>query len=597
MYQSFEMTTSPETGAARLRALRAELSRRGLDGFLVPRADAHQGEYVAARDERLSWLTGFTGSAGLCAVLQDHAGVFIDGRYTLQVRGQIDVDHFTPVAWTGQEVGPWIAQHLSEGIVGFDPWLHTPREIAALREKLPPGVELRALDSNPLDAVWHDQPPPPDAPIAVHPLNLAGEASVDKRARLAEDLRGKGAEAAILSLPDSIAWLLNIRGADIARTPVALLFAILYANGSVDLFNAAERADDALRAHLGPDVHLHGMDAFAATLDALQGKVALDRSSAPVWIADRVADALDFEPVRLPKARKNAAEIEGARNAHVRDAVAMAQFLHWLDQNAPSGKLSEIAIARELESFRNATGQLRDISFETISGAGPNGAIVHYRVTEASDRILSPGEVMLVDSGGQYPDGTTDITRTVAVGPVDPEAARAFTLVLRGMIAISRLRWPSGLGGAHIDALARAPLWSAGMDYAHGTGHGVGAYLGVHEGPQSLSRRSTVPFEPGNILSNEPGYYREGAFGIRIENLLVVQPPSDVPGGDAPMLSFETLTLVPIDRRLILPHLLTSEERDWLDRYHNRVCARIGALVPPATRDWLKAACAPLPKD
>jgi len=597
MYQSFAMTTSPATGASRLAALRAELSARGLDGFLVPRADAHQGEYVAPHDERLSWLTGFTGSAGTCAVLPDAAGVFIDGRYTLQVRGQIDLTQFTPVPWTGTEVAPWIAEHLAKGVIGFDPWLHTPREIAELRRVLSPDVTLQAVADNPLDTVWADQPAAPSAAIAAHPLNLSGEASADKRARLAADLMDRNATAAVLSLPDSIAWLLNIRGADIARTPVALLFAILHADGSVDLFNAADRADDALRDHLGPDVRLHGMDTFAQQLDALDGTIALDQSSAPMWIADRLDTTIDFEPVRLPKARKNPAEIEGSRTAHRRDAAAMAQFLHWLDEQAPSGTLTEIAIAQQLESYRQATNQLRDISFETISGSGANGAIVHYRVTEESDRTLSSGELMLVDSGGQYLDGTTDITRTIAVGPVDPDAAKAFTLVLRGMIAISHLRWPAGLGGAHLDALARAPLWSAGMDYAHGTGHGVGAYLGVHEGPQSLSRRSTVPFEPGNILSNEPGYYREGAFGIRIENLLVVQDASNIAGGDAAMLGFETLTLVPIDRRLIVLHLLSAEERDWLNRYHSRVYAEIGPLVPPATREWLKAACAPLSED
>ncbi|SOH94099.1 Xaa-Pro aminopeptidase [Monaibacterium marinum] len=597
MYQSFEMATSPETGAARLRDLRAELSTRGLDGFLIPRADAHQGENVAPRDERLSWLTGFTGSAGTCAVLPDDAGVFIDGRYTLQVRGQIDLQHFTPVGWTGQEVGPWIVQHLPTGTIGFDPWLHTPREIDDLRATLSPRVELRALDDNPLDCVWADQPAAPADPIVPHGLDVAGELSADKRRRLAAELTTRAASAAVLSLPDSIAWLLNIRGSDIARTPVALLFAVLHVDGTVDLFGAKSRTDDTLRDHLGPDVRLHDMDVFADHLRALQGTVALDHSSAPVWIADRLNETVDFEPVRLPKARKNAAEIEGSRAAHRRDAVAMVEFLRWLDENGPSGTLTEIAIAQQLESYRRATNQLRDISFETISGSGPNGAIVHYRVNEASDRTLSPGELMLVDSGGQYADGTTDITRTVAVGPVDPDAARAFTLVLRGMIAISQLRWPAGLGGAHIDALARAPLWSAGMDYAHGTGHGVGAYLGVHEGPQSLSRRSTVPFEPGNILSNEPGYYREGAFGIRIENLLVVEQPSDIAGGDLPMLSFETLTLVPIDRRLIIPHLLSAVELQWLDQYHKRVCAEIGALVPPATREWLNAACAPLSED
>ncbi len=584
MFQSFEMSTSPDTGAPRLAALRAEMTARGLDAFLVPRADAHQGENVAPRDERLAWLTGFTGSAGFCVVLAGEAGVFVDGRYTLQVRNQVDTEVFTPVDWTETQVGDWLAERLEAGVVGFDPWLHTPAEIAKL-EKALDGVELRPV-ANAVDAVWEDQPQPPAEPIVEHPLEFAGESAADKAARLAKELREKGATAAVLTLPDSIAWLLNIRGADIARTPVPHLFAILHDDGRVDLFGQPRPAP----------VEIAPLAEFEGALKALTGKVALHKGSAPVWVAERLdhAEILDHEPVRLPKARKNAAEIEGARTAHRRDGAAMAEFLCWLDSAAPSGELTEIAIVKELEAKRRATNQLKDISFETISGSGPNGAIVHYRVTEQSDRTLVPGELMLVDSGGQYVDGTTDVTRTMATGPVDPDAARAFTLVLKGMIAISRLRWPDGLGGAHLDALARAPLWSAGFDYAHGTGHGVGAYLGVHEGPQSLSRRSTVAFEPGMILSNEPGYYREGAFGIRIENLVVVEDPTTPEGGDQPMLSFETLTLVPIDRRLIQPHLLEAAERDWLDSYHARVLAEIGPLVSPETRDWLTAACAPL---
>ncbi|WP_316014796.1 aminopeptidase P family protein [Roseobacter sp. HKCCA0434] len=598
MYQSFDKTTSPDTAAPRLAALRAEMAAQGLDGVLVPRADAHQGENVAPRDERLAWLTGFTGSAGFAVALAEEAAIFVDGRYTLQVRAQTDTDAFAPQDWTGKEVGPWIAERLSEGTIGFDPWLHTPREIARLTKDLPKGVELRPLDANPLDAAWSDQPAPPAAPLVIHPLDFAGEAHADKRARLAEDLRAKGAGAAVLSLPDSIAWLLNIRGADIARTPVALLFAILHGDATVDLFGAEGRTPDEVADHLGPDVRIHPADALLPALAALDGPVALHRASAPVALADALShvELIDFEPVHRPKARKNDAEIAGSRAAHRRDGAAMAGFLHWLAEEGPTGRLTEIAIAKELESRRRTANELRDISFETISGSGPNGAIVHYRVTEETDRTLTTGELMLVDSGGQYLDGTTDITRTIAIaiGEVDPDAARAFTLVLKGMIAVSRLRFPPGLAGQHLDAVARVPLWEAGFDYAHGTGHGVGAYLGVHEGPQGLARRYTEPFETGNILSNEPGYYREGAFGIRLENLVVVEAPTVPEGGDLPMHGFETLTLAPIDRALILPHLLTRDEREWLDAYHARVLAEIGDLVPPATRDWLTAACAPL---
>ncbi|RED14255.1 aminopeptidase P family protein [Pontivivens insulae] len=598
MFQSFAATTTPTTGAARLQALRAELQARNLAGFLVPRADAHQGETVADCDQRLAWLTGFTGSAGHCAVLADAAAVFVDGRYTLQVRKQVDIEAFTPIDWPATTVAAWLADHLEAGRLAYDPWLHTPREMRAIRKALPAEVALVECD-NLIDQIWADRPAPPADPIIIHDISLAGETHQDKRARLADDLQQRGASAAVLSLPASIAWLLNIRGSDVPNTPVPRVFAILHSDHSVDLFNAADRLTDELRAHLGEGVRVHSLDALEDHVAALTGKVAIDMASIPVKVANLLdgCDVLDHEPCALPKARKTEAEIAGARAAHLRDGAAMANFLCWLDAHGPSGTLTEIDIVTQLEGFRRATNQLRDISFETISGAGPNGAIVHYRVTDDSNRTLAPGELMLVDSGGQYPDGTTDVTRTVAVGPVDEAAARAFTLVLKGMIAISTLRWPEGLGGAHIDALARAPLWSAGMDYMHGTGHGVGAYLGVHEGPINLSRRSSVPFEPGMILSNEPGYYREGAFGIRIENLIVVEPPRVPDGGDLPMLSFETLTLAPIDRRLIRPHLLTTSELDWLNAYHARVAAEVGPLVPEEVRTWLERACAPLSAD
>ena len=404
----------------------------------------------------------------------------------------------------------------------------------------------------------------------------------------------------MLTLPDSIAWLLNVRGSDIARTPVPLAFAILHAGGRVELFTDPAKADDALRAHLGPDVAIMAPEAFGPGLDALRGRVAVDRASAPAWVSDRIAATgaaevvWERDPCILPKACKTEAEIAGARAAHLRDGAAMAEFLAWLDLTAPEGGLTEIDVVKKLEATRAATGQLRDISFETICGAGPDGAIVHYRVTEATNRPVRPGELLLVDSGGQYADGTTDITRTVPVGPVPPEAVRPFTLVLKGLIAMSRLRWPEGLAGRDIDAVARTALWRAGMDYDHGTGHGIGSYLGVHEGPQSLSRRGLEPLLPGMILSIEPGYYREGAFGIRIENLAVVRPPEVPEGGDRPMLGFETLTLAPIDRRLVDRGLLEPDERAWLDAYHARVAETLAPLVEPETARWLRAACQPL---
>jgi Xaa-Pro aminopeptidase len=404
----------------------------------------------------------------------------------------------------------------------------------------------------------------------------------------------------VLTLPDSIAWLLNLRGADIPRTPVALAFAILHADGTAELFAEPARIGPETAAHLGPEVAVRPPANFGPRLDALRGRIVVDRASAPVWVSDRIRAAGAAEvvfapdPCALPKACKTPAEIAGARAAHLRDGAAMAEFLAWLDAEAPKGGLTEIAVVARLEDFRRAGGDLRDISFETICGAGPNGAIVHYRVSEATDRPVTPGEILLVDSGAQYLDGTTDVTRTVAIGPVRADAVRPFTLVLKGLIAMSRLRWPAGLAGREIDAVARTPLWAAGLDYDHGTGHGVGSYLGVHEGPAGLSRRSAEPIRPGMILSIEPGFYREGAFGIRIENLAVVREPETPEGGERPMLGWETLTLAPIDRRLIDAALLDPAERAWLDAYHARVLAELAPLVAPATADWLAAACAPL---
>ncbi|MDT0682692.1 aminopeptidase P family protein [Roseicyclus sp. F158] len=605
MFQTFETTSRPENALPRLAALRAELAREGLSGFLIPRADAHQGEYVAPRDERLAWLTGFTGSAGNAVVLEDTAAVVTDGRYKVQVREQLDAGSFETVITPGGSLSGWIDAKLGQGDVadgseariGFDPWLHSVSEIEKLRKALEPrGIALLPWD-NLVDRIWDDQPEPPMGEMSIHPLDLAGESHDEKRARIGRAVAAEGAASAVITLPDSIAWLLNIRGSDIVRNPVPHAFAILHAGGTVDLFSASGKMTQLLREHLGDEIAVHAPEAFSAWLGALDGPVLVDPASLPVaaWDAIGAKIVRGSDPVSLPKARKNPAELAGMAAAHVRDGAAMARFLAWIDREAPSGTLTEIAIATRLEEERAADPTLRDISFETIVGSGPHGAMPHYRVNTESDRTVMPGDVLLVDSGGQYSDGTTDITRTVAVGEVPDRARRAFTLVLKGMIAISRARWPKGLAGRDLDPLARAALWRAGLDFDHGTGHGVGAYLSVHEGPQRLSRTSEVPLETGMILSNEPGYYDEGEFGIRIENLVSVIPAPALPGADdREMLSFSTLTFAPIDRRMIEPALLDAEERSWLDAYHAEVAARIGPLLDASVSEWLDGACRPL---
>ena len=591
MFQTFTAQSDPAQGPARLSALRAEIRDKGVDGFLVPRADRHQGEYVAACDERLAWLTGFTGSAGFAAVLPDVAGVFIDGRYRVQIRAQV-ADVFTPVHWPETGLADWLKDQLPQGgTVAYDPWLHTVDEIATLTTALSvAGIALRPT-GNLMDRIWPDRPPRPAAPFTAQPLEFTGEASADKRARLTADVTDG---SFVITLPDSIAWLLNIRGTDIPRNPVPQAFAILHHTGDVDLFAPATKLAG-LAGHLGAGVTLHDPDSFLSELQALDAPVRIDPKSCPQIVSDTLGkNALHAaDPCILPKARKNATEIAGSRAAHLRDGAAMVRFLAWLDARAPDGGLTEIDVVRSLESFRRDTNQLRDISFETICGAGEHGAIVHYRVTEDSNRTVKPGELLLIDSGGQYSDGTTDITRTVTTGTPTDEHRDRYTRVLQGMIAISRVQFPKGVAGQHLDALARFPLWTAGLDYDHGTGHGVGSYLSVHEGPQGLSRRSTTLLEPGMILSNEPGYYREGAYGIRIENLIVT---TVAPAGPdvRDMLAFETLTHVPLDRRLIDTALLSQQEMDWIDRYHADTLRLIGPLVEGAVRDWLIAACAPL---
>jgi len=597
MLQSFAASTSPDQGPPRINAVREAMQQAGVVGFLVPRADAHQGEYVAPRDERLAWLTGFTGSAGFCVVLQHTVGLFVDGRYSLQAAAQTDPTVVTTVPWAATELSAWLAEQLpSGGTIGFDPWLHSAEQIDKLRtngEKS--GLTYQGI-KNILDSTWVDQPPPPSAKVTVHPDSLAGAMHSEKRQNIARSLTDAGESAALITLPDSIAWLLNIRGGDIARIPVAHAFALVHKDAHVDLFIESAKVDDAVRVHLGADIRIAEPSALIPHLQAMEGKVRVDEATAPLILRDALsAPSPGKDPCSLPKACKTKAELSGSRAAHLRDGVALAHFLHWVETKVSTDAVTEIDVVKALEGFRAKAPELRDISFETIAGAGPNGAVVHYRVTEETNRTIAQGDLLLVDSGGQYADGTTDVTRTLATGPVSAEQCKCFTRVLKGMIGISRLRWPKGLAGRDLDAVARVALWEAGLDYDHGTGHGVGAYLSVHEGPHGLSRRATTPFEPGMIVSNEPGYYRAGDFGIRIENLVVVVPAPALDGADdREMLSFETLTWAPIDKRLITVDLLSEPERNWLNTYHSEVLSRIGPHVSGDVSSWLETACTPL---
>jgi Xaa-Pro aminopeptidase len=597
-FQTYDDTSDAATCAPRLAALRAELAKRGLDGFVVPHSDQHMGEYLPAFAERLAWLTSFTGSAGAAVILKDKAAVFVDGRYTLQVARQTDTSLFEPRDLVAEGPQGWIPDNLPRGSkLGYDPWLHTAHGVMHLRaacEKA--GATLVACETNPIDAVWTDQPAPPTTPAKPHALNLAGVQSEAKRVQLGEGLKKAGAEAAVITLADSVCWLLNIRGADVPHTPFTLAFAILHEDGSADLFLDPAKRNPELMAHLGNSVQVHNPDQFEAALAAMKGKsVLVDPATAAAAIFDRLHKAgatirQGADPCQLPKACKNPLEIEGTRKAHIRDGAALARFFSWLSVNAAGGALTEIEAAKTLEGFRRATGCLSDVSFDTISGAGPNGAIVHYRVTQSTNRTIAQGDMFLIDSGAQYPDGTTDVTRTVMVGESTAEMKDRFTRVLKGHIALATARFPEGTIGMQLDTLARRPLWEAGLDYDHGTGHGVGSYLSVHEGPQNISKKPVLQaLKPGMICSNEPGFYKTGAFGIRIENLVVVTELKDV-GGERPMMEFETITLAPIDLNLVEPSLLTDVEKGWLNAYHARVRDTIGHLVDEDSRVWLDKA-------
>jgi Xaa-Pro aminopeptidase len=591
----------------RLKALREQLKAESLDGFVVPLTDEHMSEYVGSYAQRLAWLTGFQGSAGSAVVLPEEAAIFTDGRYTLQVRDQVDGRHWSYQSVPETSVAEWLKDHaLGGGRIGYDPWLHTADWVkkakAALAEK---GAELVAVGRNPIDAVWDDRPEPSKARLIVHPDAFAGKSSAAKRAEMADWLKEQKADAAILSALDSIAWTFNVRGEDVEHTPVALSFAVVNADGTADLFVAPEKISDDVHAHLGNAVRVHDRNAFAPHLSALAGKTVVadpERAVAAIFDGLEAAGAKVVskrDPSVLPRAIKNDAEIAGHRAAQARDGAAMTRFLHWLSVEAPKGELDEIKAAERLLQFRREAGDLRDTSFDTISGAGPNGAIVHYRVTPETNRPLEMDSIYLVDSGGQYPDGTTDITRTVIVGTPTPEMKDRFTRVLKGHIALSAAVFPEGTRGSQLDTLARQYLWQAGLDYAHGTGHGVGSYLSVHEGPQRISPVGSSqaggdePLKAGMILSNEPGYYKAGAYGIRIENLVLVAP-REVEGAEKSLLGFDTLTFAPIDRKLVEVALLSAEERQWLNDYHDKVLEVVGPQLEDEVSAWAKQACAPL---
>ena len=593
--------------AQRLAALRARLAAEGLDGFVVPLTDEHMSEYVGDYAKRLEWLTGFKGSAGAAIVLADRAAMIIDGRYTLQVRQQVDGDAYDYVGVPQSSMAAWLEANAGQGArIGYDPWLHTRAWAAQLNETLvAQGGALVAVATNPIDAVWRDRPPMSPARIEPYDNVHAGRSSANKRAEIADWLTARRLDATVMTALDSIAWTFNLRGTDVTHTPVGLAFALLAADGTADLFIAPEKIDDALRAHLGNAVRLYPREAYPAALAALGGKrIAVDPERAVAAIFDALARGgatvvETRDPAVLAKAIKNDTEQAGQRAAQARDGAALSRYLHWLSVEGPKGGLTEISAANQLQAFRAETGLLRDLSFDTISGAGPNGAIMHYKVDEASNRAIDPGSVYLVDSGGQYVDGTTDVTRTVWIGPGTPpdEVRDRFTRVLKGHIAIATAVFPAGTRGGQLDAFARIALWQAGLDYAHGTGHGVGAFLAVHEGPQRIAKPGGAqsgtdePLQAGMFLSNEPGYYKEGAYGIRIENLVLVEP-REIAGAEQPMLGFETLTFAPIDRAMIEVGLLNEGERAWLNDYHAEVMAKIAPQLEGDARAWLERECA-----
>ena len=595
------------TYADRLKALREQLKTEKLDGFVVPLTDEHMSEYVGSYAQRLAWLTGFEGSAGSAVVLPEEAAIFVDGRYTLQVRQQV-----SPTEWSYQSVPEtsttqWLEEHSPEGArIGYDPWLHTRDWVKKAKEALATrGAELVAVDRNPIDEIWTDRPEASKAHLVVQSDQYAGKSAAQKRTEIGDWLTKHHADAAVLSALDSIAWAFNIRGADVTHTPVALAYAIVHSDGTADLFVAGEKIAPEVRQHLGNGVRLHERSAFESALSELKDKTVVvdpERAVAAIFEALEKSGAKVLplrDPTILPKAIKNPAEIAGQKAAQQRDGAAIVKFLHWIDEEAPKGNVDELKASDHLEELRRENAELRDLSFDSISGAGPNGAIVHYRSSEKTNRKLEKGTLYLIDSGGQYVDGTTDITRTVPIGEPTAEMRDRFTRVLKGHIAIATACFPKGTRGSQLDSFARRPLWEAGLDYAHGTGHGVGSFLAVHEGPQRISPVGSSqsggdePLQAGMIISNEPGYYKTGEYGIRIENLVLVVP-REIEGAEKEMLGFETLTFAPIARDLIDVEMLEPEELIWLNCYHAHVLARIGPLLSGADLAWLQAACAPI---
>ena len=603
MIQNFDVQGGPDFGRRNLPKLRAAMAAQNLDGFLIPHEDEYQNEYLPDCNERLMWATGFTGSAGAAIVTTDSAVMFVDGRYTLQVRGQVDGTLFDYATMESGGMAAWLKSNGKTGqVFGYDPKLHSPSGLEKLQDAADDsGATLLAISQNPIDAAWDDRPDQPRAPLNVQPLELAGQSHAEKRAAIGETLKSEGADAALITAPASIAWLLNIRGGDVMCSPLPLSTVILRASGQAELYVHADKLTDDVRAHLGNGVAVRDEDALPAGLAALANQtVWVDPAQSSAYMFNTLKDAganihADMDPIMLPKAKKNAAEIAGTQAAHIRDGGALTRFLHWLATDAQSGKFDEIQAAQKLESFRQQLPGLKDLSFESISGAGSNGAHCHYRVNTSTNLRLETGSLYLIDSGGQYQDGTTDVTRTIAIGEPSAEMIKHFTLVLKGHIALSAIRFPAGTSGHALDALARMALWNHGLDYDHGTGHGVGAYLGVHEGPQRIAKTpSSIALAPGMIVSNEPGFYKTDGYGIRIENLQFVHEPRHIEGGERAMLGFETLTFAPIDRRLIDADLLSTGERDWVDAYHGEVWDKISPLVEGDVKSWLKDVCAQL---
>ncbi|WP_120496932.1 aminopeptidase P family protein [Kiloniella sp. EL199] len=600
----------PETATldhtARLKALRDQLVSEGVDGFIVPRTDEHQGEYVPPQAQRLAWLSGFTGSAGLATVLMDRAAIFVDGRYTIQVRQEVSDQLFAYQHLVEEPAHQWLADHVSEGMrIAYDPWLQSENQIKALRK----GVEkaggvLVPLSENPLDKVWLDQPARPCTKSIPYDLKHAGKSSRDKRDEIGKLLANSDADCAVLSLPDSVAWLLNVRGEDVAHTPLVLSFAIVHADGAVQWFVDSEKVTSETLSALDNQVEVAEPGTLEARLEAFarEGKkVLIDPATCPERITVLLEESgaqlvRDMDPVSLPKARKNTSELDGIRAAHIRDGAAMVRFLKWVTETATEragteNPVTEMEAAEKLRVFREEVPLYKDTSFDTISGAGPNGALCHYKVSDESSLPLNKDEIFLIDSGGQYLDGTTDITRTVIIGTANEEMKDRFTRVLMGHISLSTAKFPKGTNGIQLDSLARRPLWDAGLDYDHGTGHGVGCFLGVHEGPQRIAKTSSpVALEPGMFLSNEPGYYKAGEYGIRIENLMIVRDAGQMVGLDIPLYDFETVTLCPIDLRLIEPSLMSAAEIKWLNDYHAWVRKELTPLLDEEHAVWLETA-------